>query len=67
MSDFWLGYSAAIATYFVIGICLGFYLVITNLARFHGAGFQWGRMAFHIGLVTVFWPAAVGEMIEERR
>lgn len=59
MSQFWIGYLSALATYFAIGFGIGLYIVITNLARFHGGGFQWKRMANHIGMLTLFWPAAI--------
>lgn len=59
MSQFWIGYLAAVATYLAIGFAVGLYVVISNLDRFHGGGFQWKRMAKHVSLLTVFWPAAV--------
>jgi len=63
MSEFWIGYSAAIATYFAIGLCLGVYIVATNLARFHGGGFQWRRMARQVTTVMLLWPMALAEII----
>lgn len=58
------GYAAAVATYFLIGAAVGVYIVTTNLARFHGGGFQWRRMAGYVGLIAVFWPGALLEHIE---
>lgn len=56
MDHFWVGYLVAIGTYFVIGAAFGVYTVVSNLAHFHGGGFQWKRMAGHIGAVTIAWP-----------
>jgi hypothetical protein len=63
MTQFLIGYLAAIVTYLVIGFCIGCYVVITNLAHFHGAGFQWKRMAKHIGQTSLLWPMAVAEFV----
>lgn len=63
---FWMGYAAAVASYFFVGIATGIYIVVTNLARFHGGGFQVRRMIGHVALISVFWPGAVLEMIETR-
>lgn len=61
MSQFWIGYLAAIGTYLAIGVGVGIYVVMTNLARFHGGGFQWARMAQYVMLLALLWPGAVEE------
>ena len=66
MMQFWIGYAAAVATYLLIGAGMGVYIVMTNLARFHGAGFQVRRMVGHVGLIAVFWPGSILELIAER-
>lgn len=63
MSMFLWGYFAAIATYLVIGTCIGVYIVSANLARFFGGGWGWKRMAKHVGLLTLFWPGLIAEVI----
>lgn len=52
-----------LAGYFTIGLGLGVWIVWNNLARFHGGGFQWKRMAWHIGKIMLLWPVAMLEMI----
>lgn len=66
--DFWIGYAAALATYFLIGIGIGIgiYIVATNLARFHGGGFQVRRMIGSVMLIMIFWPGSILELIVER-
>lgn len=66
MTQFWVGYAAALATYFAIGLAVGVYLVATNLARFHGAGFQGRRILGHVGLIMLFWPGAILEIVTDR-
>jgi hypothetical protein len=56
MMMFALGYGSAIATYFLIGACLGVYVVCTNLARFFAAGWRWKAMALTIWDVALTWP-----------
>jgi hypothetical protein len=62
MNHFWIGFISAVAVYFTIGFALGVWIVFTNLARFHGGGFQYKRMANHVLLVTLLWPMTIAEM-----
>jgi hypothetical protein len=57
MSQFWLGYVAAISTYLFIGLCFSFYIIISNLAVFFSAGWQWRRMLKTIAIYVPLWPS----------
>lgn len=61
MLMFVFGFGCAVLLYLLIGAAMGAYVVSTNLARFHAGGFQKRRMAQHVLLCMVAWPAAILE------
>lgn len=59
MSNLWLFVFLVPTVYLGIGVLVGLFIVVKNLARFHGAGFQWVRMAKTVGAVALVWPVAL--------
>lgn len=51
------------SVYFGIGVLIGIGATLANLARFHGAGFMWGRMAKYIAIIALVWPVALVELV----
>jgi hypothetical protein len=66
MSQFWIGYFAAIGTYLVIGLGIGIAIVWTHLAYFFAGGWQFKRMALTIAINIIAWPTAILELIPSR-
>ena len=56
MIELWILALLVPSAYFGIGVVVGIFIVIKNITRFHGAGFQWVRMAKTVGAVALVWP-----------